>query len=289
MLHYLGIIFAFIALVSWGFGDFFIQKTVRALNSWKALFFICTTAMVGLFPFIRGSLSSLGARDFWLLGLAGTAMLVAAIFDFEALRKGKIAVVEPILGLELPIVVALGVTLGGDFLTSLQILLITLVCIGIILAATKRRPRESIRREIVEKGVILASLAAITMALTNFLVGVSSQGVSPLITIWFAHSLLAVVSGLVLLLRGDLKNIFADFKKYPGPIIGQSIFDNLAWVAFAFAATLIPISIATTISESYIALAVFLGLFANKEKLRCHQLIGAFFAIAGIITLSYFS
>lgn len=40
MTHYIGILFAFIALISWGFGDFFIQKTTRIIGSWKALFFI---------------------------------------------------------------------------------------------------------------------------------------------------------------------------------------------------------------------------------------------------------
>lgn len=289
MPHYFGIIFAFIALVAWGFGDFFIQKTVRALNSWKALFFIATAGMIGIFPFVRGEFSSLNPRNLILLGLAGVAMIIAALFDFEALRKGKIAVIEPVLGLELPIVVALGVTLGKDFLTNLQILLIFLVFIGLILAVTQSRPNQNYRRKILERGVVLAGFAAVTMALTNFLVGISSRGASPLMTIWFAHTLLAVTSGVAIFFRGEIRQLFSDIKKYPGIISGQSIFDNLAWIAFGFATTYIPISIATTISESYIALAVFLGLFANKEKLNYHQIAGIFFAVAGIITLSYFS
>lgn len=75
-------------------------------------------------------------------------------------------------------------------------------------------------------------------------------------------------------------------KANPGPIIGQSILDNTAWVAFAFATIFIPISIATTISESYIALAVFLGIFINREKLRPHQMIGVVLALVGVIALS---
>lgn len=289
MPHYFGIIFALVSLVTWGFGDFFIQKTVRAVGSWKALFFICAAGMVGIFPFIRGDLSLLKAGDFWLLGLAGVTMLFAAIFDFEALRRGKIAVVEPILGLELPIVVILGITLGGDFLTNLQLLLVVLVFTGIMLAVLQSRPEKNYRREILEKGIILAGIGAVIMALTNFLVGVSSQGVSPLMTIWFAHSFLAVVSGAVLLSKGGFRRLWADIKNYPVPIIGQTFFDNFAWISFAFATTFIPISIATTISESYIALAVLLGLLVNKEKIKFHQILGIFFAISGIITLSYFS
>src|SRR3989344_4529122 len=98
MSHYLGIFFAFIALVSWGFGDFFIQKTTRVLGSWKALFFIGIVGLVGLFPFVKNDLGSLNGANLLFLSILGVVVLFAAFFDFEALRQGKIAIVEPILG-----------------------------------------------------------------------------------------------------------------------------------------------------------------------------------------------
>jgi uncharacterized membrane protein len=58
-------------------------------------------------------------------------------------------------------------------------------------------------------------------------------------------------------------------------------------MSFAKSATLIPIGLTTAISESYIALAVLLGLYFNKEKLRYHQFIGIGIIIAGVIALSY--
>jgi drug/metabolite transporter (DMT)-like permease len=63
----------------------------------------------------------------------------------------------------------------------------------------------------------------------------------------------------------------------------------VAWVSFAKATTFIPIAIATTISESYIALAVLLGLFVNREKLRTHQILGITLATFGVIILAYYS
>jgi drug/metabolite transporter (DMT)-like permease len=79
----------------------------------------------------------------------------------------------------------------------------------------------------------------------------------------------------------------SDLKNHPKLIIGQSILDNTAWVAFAVSTTHVPIAIATAISESYIALAVFLGLFLNHEKLRPHQMAGVALAVVGVIALSY--
>ncbi|MBI2618150.1 EamA family transporter [Candidatus Kaiserbacteria bacterium] len=100
---------------------------------------------------------------------------------------------------------------------------------------------------------------------------------------------MAVVCGMYILLKGEVKNLLSDFKNYPKPIIGQSVLDNVAWISFAKATTYIPIAIATTISEGYIALAVLLGVFVNREKLRAHQIAGVTLAIIGVITLSYFS
>ncbi|MBI4133569.1 EamA family transporter [Candidatus Uhrbacteria bacterium] len=289
MTQYAGILFAFIALISWGFGDFFIQKTTRAVGSWKALFFIGVVGLFGLFPFVQDDLASLNARSIALLVLLGLVIVFAALFDFEALRQGKIAIVEPIIGLELPLTVGLSMTLGRETLTTFQVLLIGVVFIGILLAITRHHTHLHYHKRIFERGVILAGVGAIGMALTNFLVGVSSQNISPLVTIWFSHSLVAVFCGTYLLLRGEFKHLVSDVQKNLQPIIGQSVLDNAAWVSFALATTYIPIAIATTISESYIALAVVLGLFVNREKLKLHQIAGVMFAIAGVIALAYFS
>ena len=289
MINYVGILFAFIALVSWGFGDFFIQKTTRVIGSWKALFFIGIVGFVGLFPFVKNDLTSLSGANLSLLSLLGMVVIFAALFDFEALRQGKTAIVEPVIGLELPITVGLSLTLANETVSFLQLFLIGIVFVGIMLAITARHTHPHSYKRIFEKGVILAGIGAIGMALTNFLVGVSSQNISPLVTIWFAHSLLAVVCGIYIFHKGEFGNLVSDFRNYPKPIIGQSILDNVAWVSFAKATTFIPIAIATTISESYIALAVLLGLFVNKEKLKTHQVVGVSLAIIGVITLSYFS
>lgn len=288
MPHSIGVLFAFIALVSWGFGDFFIQKTARAIGSWKALFFIGVTGSIGLLPFVKNDLPFLSRADLLLLGVLGLIVLFTTIFDFEALRQGKIAVIEPIIGLELPLTVGLSVMLAQESLTSVQTLLIGVVFVGVMFAITTHHSRLHYHRRLLEKGALFAGVAAVGMALINVLVGVSSQIISPLMTIWFTHALLAVVCGGYFLITGKFTHLLADLHDHPGIVIGQSILDNTAWVAFAVSTTYIPIAIATTISESYIALAVLLGLFVNHEKLKAHQIAGVALATVGVIALSYF-
>ena len=48
----LGIIFAFAAMLCWGFGDFLIQKSTRKFGDVETLFFISFFGAVVLFPFV---------------------------------------------------------------------------------------------------------------------------------------------------------------------------------------------------------------------------------------------
>jgi uncharacterized membrane protein len=76
-------------------------------------------------------------------------------------------------------------------------------------------------------------------------------------------------------------------RKYPYTVLAEVFFDNAAWIAYAFAVVYIPISVAITISESYIILAVILGLIINREKLKHHQYFGVVLAIAGVLVLAW--
>ncbi|MBN1325737.1 EamA family transporter [Candidatus Falkowbacteria bacterium] len=286
MHNFLGIILALTALLCWGFGDFFIQKSTRIIGSYKALFFIGITGLVLLFPFIASEIFALNVMNWILLILLGAIVIFAALFDFEALRQGKISIVEPLLGIELPITVGLSVILAQEKLFTAQWILIAIIFIGIIMAITIHHAHLHYHKRLFEKGAILAGIGAIGMALTNFLVGISSQQISPLMTIWFTHTCAAIVMFIILIGKKEIKNIFYDFKKQPALFGAMSAIDNMAWVAFGYATTLIPISIAATISESYIVLASALGIYINKEKLKTHQIIGIILAIGGVLLLS---
>ena len=262
-----GIIFSFIALFAWGLADFFIQKTVRQIGIWKALFFIFILLSLGIFFFIHKELRVVISQsgNLYLLILLAVVTVVFALFYLSALKQGKIAVVDPLTGLELPLTVGLSVVLAGEHLSLPQVILIALTFFGIIFVVAKEKKHLDVRRWVLEKGAILAGIGAIGMALTNFLTGISSQQTSPLLTIWFTHTSFVIVAGVYLIFSGEFKNLLDDFRKNSKIIFIQSALDNIGWVAFAFAMTYISISIATTISESFISLSVLLFLFIGAQ------------------------
>ncbi len=284
----LGIIFALGALLFWGFGDFYIQRATREIGIWKSLFFICLTAVVVLFPFIRGEIGGVlsDSKDLALLLAAGVAIFVMALLIFESYKIGKLAIVEPILSLELPVAVILGVFLAHENLNLVQWLLILVVFVGVVLAMTKHHTHLYYHKRIFEKGVLYAFFGALLMGAANFLVGLSSQETSALFTIWFTSLMTAIFCLVYFIAKKNLRSLVGDFKKHTKAIASSSVFDNAAWISYAFATTYIPISIATTISESYIALTVGLGIFINKEKVNWHQVVGIVLAVSGVIILS---
>jgi drug/metabolite transporter (DMT)-like permease len=132
-----GILFAFGALLSWIGGDFFIQRSTRKVGNWETLFFIGAVGLVGLYPFVSPELPAIfkNSDQLVLLLLIGAITLVAALFLFEGVKRGKLAIIEPVFGIELPFTVAFSYALGGERFDIGIYALIALVFVGILLGA----------------------------------------------------------------------------------------------------------------------------------------------------------
>ena len=280
----MGILFAFIALFSWGFGDFLIQKSARKFGDWVALFYISAFASIALLPFTYQALAHMSVSDFWLLMLVSIVILFAALFDFEAFRVGKISVIEPINAIELPVTVILGAYVINEYLTPLQTLLIVILIAGIALVSTKSE--SGFKRIHAEKGLWYGIIAALLMGLSNFLFGFGARATNPLLINWFSSVFIALAAFIYLWSQRRLDEIVADFKGNKRIILGVSVIDNMAWVAFAYSTLYIPIAIATGISEAYVALAAALGLLLNREKLKTHQWAGLALSVSAVVLLS---
>ncbi len=288
-MSYLGIIFALVALFAWGFGDFFIQRASRKIGIMQALFFNTLAVSVVLLPFVWNQIPNLVSDQvtFWALIGIGVAFFFTGTLQFYVLEIGKLAVVEPIASLELPLTVLISAVIGAELLSAPSYVIIAIVFLGIALTVSPHAFHLGHIFRRLEKGTFVALLGALGMALTNFLMGHASQISSPVLTVWLVDVVILVMATVILLYKNQFKHLYQDFKKAPGAIIAESTLDNIAWLAYCLAVIYIPISIAITISESYIILAVLLGIFINKEKLKHHQTLGIIFAIGGVLLLSW--
>lgn len=282
-----GIGLAFVAMLCWGFGDFLIQKSTRKIGDWETLFLVCAVGAVVLLPLVWKNIPALFTNNngLWIL-LAGSAILfVAALLDFEALKKGKLAVVEPIWSFEVPASALLAFFILGERIGWLQIILIALLIAGLILVSL-HKVRASFTKLLMEKGVMLALVAAFAMGAANFFVGWGARVTDPLMVNFFLNVFITVATGIYLVAKGKFGKTIKDAILYRGTLLPMAISDNAAWVAFAFAMSLAPIAVAVALSESYIIVAVILGLLVNRERLQTHQKIGLVAALTVALTLA---
>ena len=284
-----GITFAFIALISWGIGDFLIQRSARKFGDVISLFCITAFASIVLLPFVVGDIISLiseGDRStFFLLLITTGVILFASLFDFEALRIGKIAVIEPIYAFEIIITAALGALLIREQLSVMQMALIGIITLGIGLISLKSFSH--LKTITWERGVAFALLATLAMGGANFLFGVGSRESHPLLVNWFTSFGMASVLFIYMMRTGLLETLRLDLKKYSRLILSVSVIDNIAWVSFAYSTLYMPIAISTGISESYITLAALLGLIVNREKLKKHQYAGLVITPLAAVLLAF--
>lgn len=205
---------------------------------------------------------------------------------FEALKKGKIAVIEPIFGLELPLIILLSVIFVKENPSISQFSIMLLVFAGIMLTVIRRQIRRHHYRLLLEKGTLFAIVGAVTMALSGVLVGIASKTLSPFLIVWYMDAIAMILTAFYLIQKGLFRNFIKDLRTHPVPIVGQSLLDNAGWVAFGFATSQSFISVTSTISEGYVILAVLLGILINREKLYIHQKIGITASLVGIILLA---
>lgn len=283
----IGIALAFVAMLCWGFGDFLIQKSARKVGDWETLFIISIFGMVVLAPFSArstvGLISDGGTALVVLIG-ASVVLLIAALLQFESLRKGKIAVVEPTGSLEIPSAAFLAFVILGERMTASQsvwilVLLVSLVLVGL-------RGKKLSASILFEKGLLLAICASIMMGGANFMFGWAGRVSDPVMVNFFTDTFLTFATGAYLLYKGRFAQVFFDIRHGYKNLLPMAISDKVAWLAFALAMTLAPIGIATALSQSYVIVAVLLGLVVGKERLHAHQKVGLVGALIAAIALA---
>ncbi len=284
----IGILCAIWSLFSRWIGDFLIQRSSRKIGDWETLLVVSLSATILLFPFIFHDLPLIFIpQNIVILSAVAAIFLIMSLLNFESLKRGKISVVEPIFTLEVPVAIFLSFTFLHETISLQQAVLIIVVMSWLILISLK--PHHLNKRSWLEAWVLLAFAAAIFEWASNFIVGFSSRINDPLLTIWILSIVSTIISLIYLMRYHTFKSLRDTISLHKKLLTWLSILDNAGWIFFAFAVTMVPIAIATPLSEGYIALASLLGLLINKEKLRPYQKIWFILALLAAGVLAFMS
>ena len=280
------IILAFGAMVGWGFGDFLIQKTIKKIGTIETLCWLTLFSSILLFPFVLFDLRDLTGTQLLILFILGLANFASGLIHFKALKIGKLSVVEVIISIELPLTILLGLVIFRETLNFWQIILIIFLFLGIILLSVD--PKKIHKNDFLEKGSLLAILSGVLIAIVNFGSASQAKELSPLMAIWLPW----FVCGLICfghISRKRLNNFILTSKNHWLLILTMVIVDLFAWLAYVFAVAKEELAITIAITESYVVIALILGVIVNKEKIRKIQYLGAGLAVVCSLLIGFIS
>jgi len=285
----ISLLFAFSAMLFWGIGDFLIQKTVKKIGDLETTVAIGIIGMIGLFPFVKKDIASVFTSTHSLtpLFVSGILILLATLALLESMKRGKLSVVEVVVTLELPMTIMLGLNFFGERLMLGQWVIIGFLLFGIFLSSTDFSKIK--RKHFLEKGVLLAVIAAIISASVNFMMAFNVKNeISPFLVIWFPWAVCVFVSIPFIYFREGLGLFLSNMKKFKLLVLITGLIDTFAWLFFSFAVQKSELSLIATITESYVAVAVFLGLVFNKEKITKYQAGGAILSLCSSFAIGFF-
>lgn len=280
------IILAFGAMIGWGVGDFLIQRTIKKIGELETLCWITLFSSIILTPLVLDDLKHLDVKQIFFLIVLGCINFASGFIHFKALKIGKLSVVETILSIELPLTIILGLIFFHEILNPAQIILIILLFIGVILISINFEKIQ--KKDFLEKGALLALLSGVIIAIVNFYTAAQAKSISPLLAIWLPW----LVCGLICfshISRQRLGNFLDRSRRHGRLILTMVIIDLLAWLAYVYAVAQEKLTITIAITESYIVIALLLGVLANREKIKKIQYIGAAMAVISSLAISLIS
>ena len=221
-----------------------------------------------------------------LLAALCVISLIGGYFGIKALKLGKLSVIEPINSLELPLTVLLSLAVLHETISPLQAVCILIIFCGTALAVLRQKIGTHLLRLVLERGAAVAFIGAICVGFVNLLLALASRASSPVFVTWFVGVIVGFICASYLAADGRLAGTPRLLAAHWKELVLLTVVGNLSWIAYATATTLLPVSIATAVSEAYIAVAVLLGIIVNRERLHRHQIAGILIAIIGAISLA---
>ncbi|MFA5131104.1 MAG: DMT family transporter [Patescibacteria group bacterium] len=282
----LAILLAFGAMFGWGLGDFLIQKTINKIGPIETLCWISLFSSIILIPFVVNDLKTINSAQFITLIILGLANFASGYVHFKALEIGKLSVVEIIMSIELPLTILLGILVFGESLGLRQIFLIIILFIGIILISIDTTKIN--KKDFLEKGSLLAILSGVLIAIVNFGSASQAKEISPLMALWLPWFVCGLIC-FVWIRQNSLNNFFRESAKNWLLVLVMVVVDLLAWTAYVFAVAKEELSITIAITESYVVIALALGIIINKEKITKIQYLGAGLAVGASLLIGLLS
>jgi drug/metabolite transporter (DMT)-like permease len=278
------IVFGLLTALLWATTLLGSARSARLIGIWSTLAWVMLIGLGITIPLLATTEPvSFSGDEVLLLVVAGIANSAGLLFVYTALRRGKVAVVGPIVSTE----GAIGATLAflaGDTVAAGAIVVLAVIAIGVVMAATERRPDAPADGIPLPSAAVTALLALAGATLFGINIFATSRIAEVFPIVWAVlparlAGFLAVSIPLILSRRIRLTRAALPF------VLLVGVAEVVGTITFALGAR-DSAPITAVLASQFAAIAAVSAFFLYGERLSRLQIAGVIVVAAGVATLS---
>ena len=259
----MAVVFGLVTAFSWAFANVFTQKVSRTATPPVALMFgVLLVTTMAVLPF---ALVIDGVHGPWTVESLAWPVVGGALSDvgffliLRALAHGSLSVVAPIIALEGGLATLMSIALG-ERPSPVEYVLLAVAVGGAVLVAFEPGRRTA-------AGALPAVGAAVVYAAVLVALGESDLPALTTVGVTRATSLLVIAPAFLLVRQLPSRaNVW--------PIVWCGVLDAVGFVAFAYAAAIGPLSVASVTATQWGTAAALIGIVGMRERLHVNQYVG---------------
>lgn len=281
-----GVVFAILTMLSWGIADFLAKKAIDRIGYKKSLLINQSIALGPIFVYAILFFNIPEISTSLILITIATAFLalVGYLSFYKGLQKGNISVVSPITSSWAVVTTLLAIVIFGETLSSLQIVGVLGIFIGIFLTSTNLKEFKKSIRQGTSNGVLEAIIAMVSWGLTFLLVKPIVDAAGPVMAVLFLRAIMLVF--LFSWVRISRTKIGIPTKLIFLFLIGSGLLDVFGFVTYSIGITTEFLSIVSPIVAIFPAVTIMLAYVFLKERLVNNQKIGIVTILTGLVLIS---
>jgi len=250
------------------------SRASRDLGAFPTLAWVMAVGFVIVVPFVVVAASSpTGVEAAWLF-VAGAGNIVGLLFEYTAVRSGKVGVVAAIASTEGAVAALLSAFAGEPISVGVAATL-ALIATGIVLASLEQTDDDVNRRS--TKAIVLAFGAALSFGVSLYSVGHVSGDVAFAWLLIPAGLVGVVVITLPLAIRGTLRIA----RRATPLVVGAGVAEVIGVASFAWGAQ-DSIGITSVLGSQFAAISAVGAYFFFGERLRRIQVVGVAAIVVGV-------
>lgn len=285
----IGIFFAVIAMLGYGFGNALAKVPIQKIGSERTIFYrnaMVSILLLVIFLFFAHS-ATFSAKYILIAILIAIIGYIPLLFFYKALNIGKVGLVSPVANSSMAFTVLFSIIFFHESISFGQAGTIILIILGIILISLDPKDLKNSKLLKISSGLPYALVTSILWGLVFFLWKIPVSILGPILTslvIEFGTMVCSVI--YIYIVKKDFQRPDNKILKY---ILFMSLGGALGTLFFNMGIEKTNVSIVSPIASGAPLIATLYAKLVYKEKLSKLQYLAIIMIILGVILISYLS